>query len=115
MNIEFDSEPVYGDNDQYIKTKIKLYGDKVNTNFQSNKRPKENASRKCLSLLMLDSVIRVNKNYYPQTLLEEWKYIIKKNKVENLNDDLDISSSDNESDNEFDNESGNGSDSKSDN
>ena len=22
MNIEFDSEPVYGDNDKYIKTKI---------------------------------------------------------------------------------------------
>ena len=33
MNIEFDSEPVYGDNDKYIKTKIKPYGDKVNTNF----------------------------------------------------------------------------------
>ena len=25
MNIEFDSEPVYDDNDKYIKTKIKLY------------------------------------------------------------------------------------------
>ena len=23
MNIEFDSEPVYGDNDKYIKTKIR--------------------------------------------------------------------------------------------
>ena len=33
MNIEFDSEPVYGDNDKYIKEKIKLYGDKVKTNF----------------------------------------------------------------------------------
>ena len=31
MNIEFDSEPVYGDNDKYIKAKIKSYGDKVNT------------------------------------------------------------------------------------
>ena len=34
LNIEFDSEPVYGDNDQYIKTKIKMYEDRVNTNFQ---------------------------------------------------------------------------------
>ena len=34
MNTEFGSEPVYGDNDKYIKTKIKLYGDKINTNFQ---------------------------------------------------------------------------------
>ena len=44
MNIEFDREPVYGGNDKYIKTKIKLYGDKVNTNFQGKKLPKENAS-----------------------------------------------------------------------
>ena len=63
MNIKFDSEPVYGDNDKYIKTKIKLYGDKVNTNFQCKKMPKENASYKCLSLIMLDSVIRANKKY----------------------------------------------------
>ena len=41
MNIEFDSEPVYGDNDKYIKTKIKLYEDRVNTNFQGKKVPKK--------------------------------------------------------------------------
>ena len=40
MNIEFDSKPVYGDNDKYIKTKIKMYEDRVNTNFQSKKVPK---------------------------------------------------------------------------
>ena len=34
INIEFDSEPVYGDNDKYIKTKIKMYEDKVSTKFQ---------------------------------------------------------------------------------
>ena len=51
---------------------------------------------------MLDSVMRANKKYYPQILLEECKYEIK-NKMENLNnDDLDLSSSD-ESDNESDN------------
>ena len=33
MNIKFDSEPVQGDNDKYIKTKIKLYEDRVNTNI----------------------------------------------------------------------------------
>ena len=31
---EFDNEPVNSNNDKYIKTKIKPYGDKVNTNFQ---------------------------------------------------------------------------------
>ena len=64
---------------------------------------------------MLDSVIRVNKKYYPQTLLEECKYVIKNNKMESLiNDDLDLSSSD-ESENESDNETDNESDSETDN
>ena len=73
--------------------------------------PKENVSYKCLSLIMLDSVIRVNKKYYPKTLLEECKYIIKKNILENLiHDDLELSSSDNEPDNESDNVSSSESD-----
>ena len=37
MNIELDSKPVYGDNDKYIKVKIKSRGDKINTNFQGKK------------------------------------------------------------------------------
>ena len=73
MIIEFDSEPVYGDNEKYIKTKKKSYGDEVNIHFQGNKIPNKNASYKCFSLIILDSVIRVNKNYYPQTLLKESK------------------------------------------
>ena len=60
---------------------------------------------------MLDSFIKVSKKYYPQALLEECKYKIKNNKMENLiNDDLDPSSSD-----KSDNESDNKSDSESDN
>ena len=35
MNIEFDSEYVYGDNDKYIKTKIRMYEDRENINFES--------------------------------------------------------------------------------
>ena len=55
---------------------------------------------------MQDFVIRVSKKYYPQTRLEQCKYEIKKKtKMENLiNDDLDLSSSDDETDNESDNE-----------
>ena len=44
VNIEFDSEPVYYDNDEYIKAKINSFRDKVNTNFQGKKRPKQNTS-----------------------------------------------------------------------
>ena len=65
----------------------------MNINFQVKKVPKENASYKCLSLIMSDYVIRVNQKYYPQTFLEECKYVIRKNKMENLiKDDLDLSS-----------------------
>ena len=120
MNIKFDSEPVYGDNDKYIKTKIKICEEKVNINFQGKKIAKENTSCKCLLLIMLDSVVRVNKKYYPQTLLKECKYEIKKTKIEHLiNDDLESSSSDNENEsdtgNESDNESNNESDNEPDN
>ena len=58
-----------------------MYEDRGTTNFQGKKVPKENASYKCLSSIMLDSVIRVNKKYCPQTLLEECKYEIRKSKI----------------------------------
>ena len=35
LDLKFDSQPVYGDGDKYIKTKIKMYGDR--TNFQGKK------------------------------------------------------------------------------
>ena len=44
MKIKFDSQPIDGDNDKYIKTKIKSCESRINTNFQSKNIPKENAS-----------------------------------------------------------------------
>ena len=41
LKIEFDSEPVYGDNDKYIKTKIKIYAGSMIRNFQRKKRQKK--------------------------------------------------------------------------
>ena len=72
------------------------------------KMPKEKAPCKCLSIIMLDSVIKAKKKYYPQTLLEECKYEQEKIKMENLiDDDLEKSSSD-ESGSESDNDSNDG-------
>ena len=34
LKIEFNSKTVYGDDNKYIKTKIKIYGASVNTNVQ---------------------------------------------------------------------------------
>ena len=98
MNVDFESKPVYGDNDKYIKTKIKIYGVGIITNFHDKKIPKEKSPCKCLSIIILDSVIKSNKKYYPQTFLEECKYIQEKIKNEDyIDDDL---KSDNESDND---------------
>ena len=65
MNVEFNSESIYADNNKYKKRGIKLYGDKVNKNFQGKRVPKENALYKCLLLIILDFVIRVSKKHYP--------------------------------------------------
>ena len=37
MNIDFESKPVYGDDDKYIKTKIKIYAKSIITNFHNKK------------------------------------------------------------------------------
>ena len=65
--------------------------------------PKENASYKCLTLVILDSVVKVKKKYYPKTVLAESKHEIKKTKMENLiNDEIEWSSCDNETESDND-------------
>ena len=65
LKIDFESKPVYGDNDKYIKTKIEINAGSMITNFHNKEFPKEKAPCKCLSIVMLDSVIKTNKKYYP--------------------------------------------------
>ena len=97
MRIDFESKPVYGDDDKYIKTEITIYADSIVTNFHNKKIPKEKSQCKCLSIIILDSVIKANKKYYPQTFLEECKYAQEKTKIENdINDDLNSDSDSNE-------------------
>ena len=91
MKINFESKTIYGDDGKYIKTKT--YAGSIITNFHNKKMPKQNvnvnAPCKCLSMVMLDSVIKVNKKYYPQTFLEECKYAQEKIKIESYIDDDD--------------------------
>ena len=35
----------------------------------------------CLSLILIDFVFRTDKNYYPKVFLEEYKYVVKENKI----------------------------------
>ena len=53
-------------------------------NFHNKKMPEEKAPCKCLSIIMLHSVVKANKKYYPQTLLKECKYVQGKIKVRTL-------------------------------
>ena len=43
MRLDFESKPFYGDDDKYIKTKIKTYADSIITNFHNKKMTKEKA------------------------------------------------------------------------
>ena len=45
LKIEFNSRPVYGGNEKYIKTKIKTYSDSVITNSHNKKIPKKKHAR----------------------------------------------------------------------
>ena len=95
LKINFESKPVYDDDEKYINTKIKIYAGSMITNFHNKKMPKEKAACKCLSIIMLDSVIKAKKKYYPQALLEECKYVQEKIRIENhIDDDLEKSESD---------------------
>lgn len=71
----------------------------IQINFHNDKMPKEVSHCICLSLVLTGSILKMSKSYYPQLLLEEFKYIVKERKVtrhitedlEYSDDDLDIS------------------------
>ena len=76
MRKKFDSKPLFGndDNSKYIKTKIKTFKDSIITNFHNKKVPEEKIPYKCLSIIVLNSFIKTDNKYYPQTFLEECVY-----------------------------------------
>ena len=79
MKIDFNTKTTYGnDDDKYIKIKIKTYKDNITTSFYnkkwSKKVPEEKIPHKCLSIIILDSVLYAYEKYYPQIFLEECKY-----------------------------------------
>ena len=46
----------------------------------------------CLSAVLIDSVFKMGKNYYPQVFLEELKYIFREKEVNrHIDRDIDIS------------------------
>ena len=46
MSTDFDWKTTYGDDDKYIKTKLKTYQDSITTNFYNKRGSKKNTRRK---------------------------------------------------------------------
>ena len=92
MKIDFNSRPIYGDDDddddddddKCIKTRIRIktYKDGITTNFYnkngSKKITEEKVLHKCLSIIILGSVIYAYQKHHTQTFLEEYKYVKEK-------------------------------------
>ena len=64
--------------------------------------PEEKVPHKCLSIIILDSVIYAYEKYHPQTFLDECKYMEEKIKTNNYIDKKLESESDSDSDNGVD-------------
>ena len=102
MKMDFNTKTTFGNDDKYIKTKIKTYKDSIITNVYNKNGPKkipeEKVPHKCLSIIILDSIIYAYGKYYPQIFLEECKYAKEKIKIKNYIDDELKSESDSYSD-----------------
>ena len=57
-----------------------------------------------MSVILLDSVSRTGKNYYPQVFLEECKYVVQEKKIPKyIIDDIEISSDSDEENSDAEN------------
>ena len=68
-------------NAKYLKLNRNFHNKKINKNFHNNKAPKKGPQFICLSVILIDSVFRAGKNYYPQMFLEECIYVSKEKKI----------------------------------
>ena len=101
MKIGFNTKTTYGDDDKYLKKRIKTYKDSITTTFYNKtglkKVSEEKIPHKCLSIIILDSLISAYEKQYPQTFLE-CKYMKENIKTKNYIDIELESKSDSDSD-----------------
>ena len=103
LGIKFHNEPVY--QYKYLRVKVREFEGIIKTNFLGNGVPKENMHYTCIACITIDSVMRMDKKYFPQVYLEECKYKIKKIQMSRfINTEL---KSDSDSDSDSVAESGN--------
>ena len=76
--IRLNSDAIY--DDKYIKTKVKTFKT-VKTLFSNDIIPEERTECECIPCISLDSVLKIEKKWYPQVYLEQCKYKVKKKRL----------------------------------
>ena len=79
LGIKFNCSPVH--DKKHLKNEVKEYDGVIKTNFLGNDVPKENKHYTTIACITIDSVMRMDKNNYPQVYLKECKYKIKKTQI----------------------------------
>ena len=67
-----------------MKAKVREFDGVIKTNFLSHEVSKENEYYTFIACIAIDSVMRMEKENYPQVYLEDCKYKIKKTKMTNF-------------------------------
>lgn len=75
---QFGSEPVY--NGKFLKTKIKSYEGRISTNFRSDTLAVEGSYWVCLSVLIVNSHVKIGEKYNPQVFVRDCKHNVKEKK-----------------------------------
>ena len=78
-NIKLDALPVY--DHKYIKTKVRTYDDKVQTNFYDLNVPEDDIECEYFTVISVDSLLVYNGKYYLQVFLDNYAYKIVKKQI----------------------------------
>ena len=102
LKLKFAASPIR--NDKYILAKLKIFKKKNLTTFNNNNIvPTEKSHYICIPAIDIDSVLKIDKNAYPQAYLEECKYKLKKRKlVSFINSEIIYDDSDSDIDSDID-------------
>ena len=96
LKLKFFVSPVR--DDKYIIAKLKIFKNVNITTFANNVTPEENTRYTCISVIDIDSVLKIDKKSFPQAYLEQCKYKLKKRKRSRYIDHLEMIDYDSEND-----------------
>ena len=89
MQKRFNSKPVY--NEKYSKSERKTYGEKIQI-LTIEGVPKTGSHCACLLVILIDCIVKMGRNYYPQAFFEKYKYSVKEKNINKfINDELEFS------------------------